>query len=332
MLDSHTSLSGRGGIRLDSYVYTVEAFREAKKLLNEDGYISLSFYVATQELGAKIHLMLKEAFDSKKPIVLSEIDNPNKFSEGSYTFIIGEKVYENFKISDPNLTKVNFFENNDNSLKINKSTDDWPFFYMPKRIYPKSYIIIIILIFVSSFFFLKSVIPISKKKFSASCFFLGAGFMLIETKGITELALVFGSTWFVVSIVIAFVLIMAYFANLLIIKKISIKTNIIYFFILLSITFGFFFTFSDYGNLSSASLKILTPAILTIPIFFSGLAFSRELTFEKTISVALSSNILGAMFGGLLEYNSMYFGFRSLYFIGFLMYLMAFIFSKKIKS
>ena len=44
LLDSHTSLSGKGGIRLDSYVYTINAFREAKKILSDDGYISLSFF------------------------------------------------------------------------------------------------------------------------------------------------------------------------------------------------------------------------------------------------------------------------------------------------
>ena len=153
--------------------------------------------------------------------------------------------------------------------------------------------------------------------------------MLIETKGITELALVFGSTWFVVSIVITFILIMAYFANLLIIKKIKIKTSLIYFFVLLTISLGYFFTLTDHGALNSITQKILTPAILTMPIFFSGLAFSKQLSIEKTVSVALSSNILGAIFGGLLEYNSMYFGFRSLYILGFIMYLAAFIFAKK---
>jgi hypothetical protein len=41
--------------------------------------------------------------------------------------------------------------------------------------------------------------------------------------------------------------------------------------------------------------------------------------------VALSSNLLGAMLGGFLEYNSMYFGFRSLYFLAIAMYLLAFV-------
>ncbi len=153
--------------------------------------------------------------------------------------------------------------------------------------------------------------------------------MLVETKGITELALVYGSTWFVVSIVIAFVLIMAYLANLLVINKIRIKLWLIYFSVLFSVFLGYIFTFIDHGTLSPIIQKILTPTMLTLPMFFSGLAFSKQLSTEKTISVALSSNILGAIFGGLLEYNAMYFGYRSLYVLGFLMYLSAFLFSKK---
>jgi len=330
LLDSHASLSGRGGIRLDSYVYTVEAFKESKKILNENGYISLSFYLSEVELGSKIYLMLKEAFDGREPLVISQnTGETDKFRSQPYAFIIGNKIDNNFDISNSKLSKVNFFSEKNNLSKIDISTDNWPFFYMPSKVWPKSYIFIIFLIFVSSFFFIQNTIPINKKNFSPTCFFLGSGFMLIETKGITELALVFGSTWFVVSIVIAFILIMAYFANLLIIKKIKIKAYLIYTLVLLSISLGYFYTLIDHGSVNSITQKILTPSILTIPIFFSGLAFSKQLSIEKTVSVALSSNILGAIFGGLLEYNSMYFGFRSLYILGFIMYLAAFIFAKK---
>ena len=330
LLDSHASLSGRGGIRLDSYVYTVEAFKESKKILNKNGYISLSFYLSEVELGSKIYLMLKEAFDGREPLVVSQNTGENdKFRSQPYAFIIGNKIDKNFDITNSKLSKVNFFSEKNNLSKVDISTDNWPFFYMPSKVWPKSYIFIIFLIFVSSFFFIQNTNPINKKNFSPTCFFLGSGFMLIETKGITELALVFGSTWFVVSIVIGFILIMAYFANLLIIKKIKIKTYLIYALILLSISLGYFYTLIDHGSINSITQKILTPSILTIPIFFSGLAFSKQLSIEKTVSVALSSNILGAIFGGLLEYNSMYFGFRSLYILGFIMYLAAFIFSKK---
>lgn len=330
LLDSHSSLSGKGGIRLDSYVYTVEALKETKKILNKNGYISLSFYLSEIELGSKIYLMLKEAFDGREPIVVSQFkENNNEFISQPYAFIIGNKIDKNFDISNSGLTKVNFFSDKNNLSKVDVSTDDWPFFYMPSKIWPKSYIFIICLIFISSFFFIQNTNPINKNNFSPTCFFLGSGFMLIETKGITELALVFGSTWFVVSIVISFVLFMAYFANLLIIKKIKIKVPLIYFLILLSICLGYLYTLVSYEIFNSTTQKILTPLILTIPVFFSGLAFSKQLSIEKTVSIALSSNILGAIFGGLIEYNSMYFGFRSLYILGFVMYLAAFFFSEK---
>ena len=45
-------------------------------------------------------------------------------------------------------------------------------------------------------------------------FFLGAGFMLLETKGVVHLALLFGSTWVVNSIVFFAILVMILLSNL----------------------------------------------------------------------------------------------------------------------
>ena len=59
VLDSHANLSSKGGVRLDSYVYTVESFYEAKKKLNENGVMFLSFAVSTEQMGNKIYKMLK---------------------------------------------------------------------------------------------------------------------------------------------------------------------------------------------------------------------------------------------------------------------------------
>ena len=45
-------------------------------------------------------------------------------------------------------------------------------------------------------------------------FFLGAGFMLVETKAVVHMALLFGGTWIVNSVVIFAVLVMILVANL----------------------------------------------------------------------------------------------------------------------
>ena len=60
-----------------------------------------------------------------------------------------------------------------------------------------------------------SVARIQWRKYQTHFFFLGAGFLLLETKSITDCSLYFGTTWFVTMLVIAGILLMVLLANLL---------------------------------------------------------------------------------------------------------------------
>ena len=117
LLDSHTSLSSNGGIRLDSYVYTVQAFEEAKNKLKKNGYISLSFSVLSKDLGVKIFKMLKKAFNNQNPVVYVHVPGSNApelddaffidgevykgdWVEGKYTVLISNNSSKVFKIND----------------------------------------------------------------------------------------------------------------------------------------------------------------------------------------------------------------------------------------
>ncbi len=316
LLDSQTNLSSKGGIRLDSYVYTVEAFREAKAKLDEDGYIYLSFFVQEKRLGYKIYKMLETAFQ-KKPLVLKSKANDR------YIFI-ASKNSNNFKFDHLKFFKLDkSFE--ESLFKVDLSTDDWPFLYMPKKIYPLTYLSIVSVLLLSSVFFINKFFRINRNNFSLCCFFLGAGFMLIETKSITEIAKYYGSTWLVTSFVIITILIMAFLANLMIIKKINIRSKQIYFLLISSIILGYYLFVNDYVYINANYLHLIVPILLSLPLLFSGLAFSKELKKINSVPKALSSNILGAMFGGFLEYNSMYFGLSSLYLLACLLYFSAFL-------
>lgn len=331
VLDSHSNLSGKGGIRLDSFVYTLESFQEARTKVKDNGYLVLSFAISTRELGIKINKMLRGAFENKiQPVVFGPYnENITDFKEGIYIFVVPKNL-NNFNFANENFFITNVFNyDNVESSKVDISTDDWPFFYMSKKVYPTSYLSVVLLIFLSSIFLIKKTTNLNFKNFSPTCFFLGAGFMLIETKGITEAAKIFGGTWIVISIIIILILTMAYFANYIIYKKIKLNTNLIYFLLLLSIGVSYLFSELKIEDYSLTLAKVLSPIFLTIPIFFSGLAFSSELKKLNSVSIALSSNILGALFGGLVEYNSMYFGFKFLYLFAIIIYLSALIFTKK---
>jgi hypothetical protein len=150
-------------------------------------------------------------------------------------------------------------------------------------------------------------------------FLLGAGFMLVETKGITELGLTFGNSWQVIGVVIAGILVMAFLANW-VVQRFRIERPLVPFLALLtSLAVGWLIARNG-GFPSTALGRLATTVVLTCPIFFSGIVFSTLLGSRGQITGIMAVNLLGAMAGGLLEYNSMYFGFRALYLIAIVLY------------
>lgn len=322
LLDSHTLLSSMSSVRLDSFVYTVEAFREARMLLKPDGVLSITFSYISQELAYKISAMLRNAFEGQAPHVY------RTGYDGGLTFVIGDTLH------DFNIQALAQFEDvsqtfTDTTIQTDLSTDNWPFLYMPVKKYPLSYLLMIAVLLMVSFGFIQQFLPEVKHGLSIPCFFLGAGFMLIETKGITELALVYGSTWVVIGAVISAILFMAFCANLIVLKKGSPAPGVTYGLLTIALLTGFGFSFLDLSAWPLWGSRLLMTAILTLPLFFSGFAFSSELQKSTSIATALSSNLLGSMLGGFLEYNSMYFGFRALYILAVVMYGLAFWGSRK---
>jgi spermidine synthase len=319
LLDSHTLLSGRtGGIRLDSYVYTVEGLREARQRLTEHGIISLTFSILRHDLGRKLYFMLQDAFDGRPPVVYQS------GYDGGYTFLAGESL----SLQPPPLTGD--LRDITASLggagdRVDRSTDDWPFFYMPERRYPLSYLVVIAILLVISVLMVRQLMPRTDAGFSLPCFFLGAGFMLLETKGITELALAFGSTWIVNSVVITALLIMGFLANLAVMRWGNPRPVLTYVALFLALLAGLAMTFADLSGWSITASQLVLTGVLTLPFLFSGVVFSTELARSSSVAAALSANLLGAMLGGLLEYNSMYFGFRSLYVFALALYGLALI-------
>ncbi len=320
LLDSHTLLSHGSSVRLDSFVYTVEGIRDARNRLEESGILSLSFSVLSPEIGRKIYLMMQEAFDGKPPICVSaKYDRSVIFAQSKHGGLrLDPALLQGTKFADHTDTYAN------PDIQTSISTDDWPFFYMPRRVYPISYVWIVLLILGVSVLLFCSFLGERPRFSHAVYFFMGAGFMLVETKGITELGLIFGNTWQVIGIVIVAILVMAFIANLVVIK-IGLRSPTVPFILLLaSLVMGLLVAKAG-GLPGSPNARLATLILLTSPMFFSGIAFSSILAGTGHISAALAMNLFGAMCGGVLEYNSMYFGFQFLYWIAIFLYTAALI-------
>lgn len=333
VLDSHTALSHASNLRVDSYVYTREGIAEAFKLLKPDGVLTISFTLVNDALGFKLSKILRELPGAGKPLAVRVLYDYSKTT----AFI----VKKGGAVTMPNASafaSIGFTNVSDYFSQAYPEsavpTDDWPFFYMVERAYPVTYMIALGIILILSYFFVRRTIGFSDPidRSYLPFFFLGAGFMLVETKAITELGLHLGGTWFVIAAAIMLVLVMAFLANLIVTRTSRNLAGPAYLglFISLLVGYGLAVSHSDWAFGPPVMQLALSCFVLTIPLFFAGIIFSSLIGEARiNISTAFAYNLMGALFGGVMEYNSMYFGFAFLYLLAFGFYALAWAFSRK---
>ena len=88
LLDSHTLSSQYNNVRLDNYVYTEESFREARRLLKDDGILVLSFAVEQGWLGDRLYGTLKKVF-GEVPYVFRTMMVTANLKWGGVMFVTG---------------------------------------------------------------------------------------------------------------------------------------------------------------------------------------------------------------------------------------------------
>ncbi len=333
VLDSHTALSHASSLRVDSYVYTREGIAEAFRLLKPDGVLSISFTLVNDALGFKLSKILRDLPGAGKPLAVRVLYDSSRTTafvvkKGQAVTMPDANAFASIGFSDVS----NYFAQPYPESAI--PTDDWPFFYMVERAYPFTYMIALGMILLLSYFFVRKTIgfsdPIDRNYLPF--FFLGAGFMLVETKAITELGLHLGGTWLVIAAAIMLVLIMAFLANLIVTRTGRRLAGPAYLGLFVSLLVGYGLAISHGQWMFGPPVMqlMLSCFVLTIPLFFAGIIFSSLIGEAKiNISTAFSYNLMGALFGGVMEYNSMYFGFAFLYLLALGFYSLAWVFSRK---
>ena len=314
LVDSHTLLSTMSSVRLDNFVYTREAFEEAKKLLTPRGLIAISFSTPPMDhVGLRIYSMLKSVFPEAPPRAfrigfdhgvlyvagasLNAVALPREVAQTEVT-----QGYEDPAVAFPPET-----------------SDDWPFLYMSTREVPRSYVGLIILLAAASV--VGIFIAFGRgKKLNLHFFFLGSAFMLVEAKGVTELALVWGTTWVVNSVVVVSILLAVLAATLFTALIKPRKVELFYAILLLTLLLAYFLPVDFFLGMGWHHAAIGSAAMLFLPLFFAGIVFAISLQKCESVPDAFASNLLGAILGGFCEYASMAVGFRALTAAAILLY------------
>ena len=210
------------------------------------------------------------------------------------------------------------------------ATDDWPMLYLREPFIPALSLrggaimaAIALLLLVPFLRRGAAVAPGATDSTGAlvQMFFLGAGFMLVETKAVVHMALLFGGTWIVNSVVIFAVLVMILLANLFVFAVKPERLGPYYVGLFLSLTISALVPMEYFLGMDRSVQVAGASALAFVPVLFAGVIFAVSFSRVAEADRAFGANIAGAMFGGLAEYSSMVLGFRYLLFVAVALYL-----------
>lgn len=307
-LDSHTLLSGMSSVRLDSFVYTLDSFEQVKQRLKPGGIVTIAFGILTENrfIEERLGRMLSKVYGAEQVFIY-------RGAIGT-TFVVGgldpqarQAAQLSAWLPDPAYDDLPL------------PTDNWPYIYLRSRQIPSGYWWGLLPIGLVSLLIIARSFPEALRP-DLHFWLLGAAFMLVEFKSITELALLFGTTWFVNSLAISGILVMALCANLLVLRVRRVNLGWAYGLLFASLALSFFFPLEWLSGFPALAKALLSTLLLSLPLFFAGLIFSESLRRAGETARPLASNFSGSAVGGLLEYGSSYWGIKSLYILAALLY------------
>jgi hypothetical protein len=300
-LDSQALSSAMTNVRLDGFVYTVESIRAAYSLLNETGTLTLSFFAGTDWMASKLSHMVAEG-TGKEPAVYRRA--------GHLILAVSRAPLREIASPYAGFTRASFA-----AMAVTPESepprDDWPFLYVSGRQVPSDYMIVIAILLAVSVLAVRMARPGALGGANPRLFFLGVGFLLLETKSIGDCALYFGATWLVTTIVVAGVLLMVLASNLVALR-VQVNERWAYAALLASLILVAVVDRQSILALDIGARLAWALVVIPLPIFFAGLIFSSALRSAPVASVALGANLIGAMLGGFSEYLSMLTGSAAL--------------------
>ena len=325
LIDSLTLQSAFSGVRLESYMFTEEAFRAVRDVLQPDGALVVYNYFREPWLVDRLANTAAAAF-GEEPIVHV---HPAKDQLG--VMVVGPRLRGLATYPEPPSEVTAFNQGaplapavrHARDEAIVPATDNWPFLYLREPQLPAHYVSVLSIILLVSALSVFGVVRGAVRKWSWEFFFLGAGFMLLETKSITQFALLWGSTWVVASLTIASVLVMALVANWTV-ARIEIRRPRLVGAVLLGLLAVNYFVPVGTIALESRLVESAVYSLLVFsPIFCAGLLFGSSIKRSPDVTIDYGANLLGAMVGGVAEYLSLLMGFQFLLMLVGLFYVAA---------
>jgi SAM-dependent methyltransferase len=361
LVDSLVLHSGYSSLRLESFLFTKDAFEDIVKRLQPGGVFAVYNFFRQGWIVGRIEKMSEQAFGTQ-PLVISfpyvSSIHPQDREFGRLDMILsGANTPPLARIREQFQQHQSFWLNSRPSLndsvngygpeaprlagaadsdwnKIAPSTvdttgitqipeDDWPFLYLRGRAIPSLNIRSAALIGSLSLLIIYVFSPVRRVRPNWQMFFLGAGFMLLETKSVVHMALLFGSTWLVNSVVFFAILSMILASNLYILLIKPRKLRPYYVLLTLSLVLNIVVPMSRFLALPGWKEVAVSCLVVFAPIFFAGIVFGTLFRDSAQPDIDFGSNIAGAILGGLAESLSLVVGFNYVLALAVVFYLLS---------
>ena len=315
LTDSLTLVTTTANVRLESFLFTREAFASARDHLTPDGVLVLYNYYREDWVIDRYARTLAETFGTAPAIATF----PHLGGHGA-VLAAGAPVAgiaARVAVGAPA-----------------PALDDWPFPYLRERAISAQYLLVLggVLMFaVAATLLAARATGAGGASLSPHFFALGAAFLLLETRSITSFSLLFGTTWYVNALVFAGILASVLLAILVTARARPRRPLPIQLF--LGATLAVAYLVPPQSLLfDPAWLRyVVASAISFAPVFAANLVFTYSFRDTRAADTSFASNLLGATLGGALEYVALITGYQQLLLLVAALYLAALLLATRLR-
>jgi SAM-dependent methyltransferase len=314
--DSLTLVSSQSALRLESYLFTREAFEAARARLKPDGVFAMYNYYRERWLVDRLAGTLRDVFGVAPCLDVYGEEDISAFS----SMVVGRhgNGMDCAQVWSPS------------GDVVAPATDDHPFVYLRERGIPIRYVATLALVLIASLIAVRLTGGrLGAMRAYTDLFLMGAAFLLLETMYVVRFALFFGTTWFVNALV---------FAGILATVLLAVETErrlrirrpgLLYALLFVAIGVSVLIPSSWLLGLPFAPRFLAATALAFAPIFIANLVFAGRFRDSEIPTAAFGANLLGAMIGGALEYLSLLIGYRGLSLVVAALYALAWMFGRR---
>jgi hypothetical protein len=335
LTDSLTLTSAHANIRLETFLFTEQAMREARQRLTDSGILVLYNYYREDWSIRRLAGLMEKTFGhqpfvttygaSGRAAVLMAgprlaglpqlLDRPYAETgqilpgRGGQLPVIGEGRLA----GDPGLRL---------------SSDDWPFLYLKDAAIPRIYLVSMLMVAgVAAVMLGLAKRPSLPRRTHWHFFFLGAAFMLLETRSLVTFALLFGTTW-IVNALVFFAILLSVLGGVAISARFTIRRLWLAYGALFGILLLNYWLPADaLLAIGSETARYVAASVLAFsPIPIANIIFAQAFRQSEKADQAFGANLLGILVGGMCEYGALVIGYPALLLVAAGFYALAMIF------